>query len=181
MLGKNTTLLFFLSGQFCTLHLFCICVFCCFPFVFLFFVLPSSIVLFLGCTYLNLRLWCSILSGIHRCLGNMSPEEDSRGALFFFWLSKDIISPRPHPSAPAARKKGRKSTAASRAKLICLSGTVSIVCVCVCVSFFSSRLWLTRKVEITNAWALCLGGLAKKEQKKTKQNKTHKLRKKKLR
>lgn len=117
-------------------------------------------------------------------LAAWSPQEDSRGAVFLFfyfppslpWLSKDIISPppppHPHPHRP------RPSTAAAckgelegERELGLVPGPAnlpewrSVNCFCVC-PVFSSRLWLTRKVEITNAWALCLGGLAKKEQTK---------------
>lgn len=101
-----------------------------------------------GCIF-NERLWYCIYERQHRGWGLAC-------CIGYLW----IIVPYPLTSTLPAREWEREPE--PWAKLICLSGTVSNVFVC---PFFSSRLCLTRKVEITNAWALCLGGLAKKENK----------------
>lgn len=71
-------------------------------------------------------------------------------------LSKDIILLCPVTSALPARERQTEPWA----MLSYPGGTVTTVLFV--LLYFSSRLWLTRKVEITNAWALCLGGVGKK-------------------
>lgn len=157
-----------LHHLFFVFHL-CVCVCVFFFFSFVSFLFCHRALLY----FLDVLTWtwdCDTAScGIRRCLG--SRRGLTWGLFFFSSSSRGYLRTSFHPvPIPPLRPPTRESELCLIPGRANLPKWHSVNCLC---PFFSSRLWLTRKVEITNAWALCLGGLAKKEQKKRQKNWWH--------